>query len=153
VEMIELKNSNASEVARTLTTVLQATPAEAAAGGASRVVSDDRTNSVLISGDTAARLRARELVANLDRLVADESNTEARYLKYQRAEDVANNLNQQKSGVVAQTSGNAGANAAPAAASASASSANADRSVTIQFDKFTNLLMITAPPKTRKALW
>lgn len=154
IDMIELQNSSASEVARTLTTLLAATPAEAAAGGAPKVVADDRTNSILISGDAAARQRVATQIANLDKPVADDDNIETRYLKWARAETVATTLNGQKSAVVASTSGNAGAAAVPAAGGASAaSSANADRNVTIQFDAPTNMLIITAPPKIRRALW
>jgi general secretion pathway protein D len=151
VDMIALKNSNASDVARTLTTLVAGSPAEAAGGGVPKVVADDRTNSILVSGDASARQRIATQIANLDKPVADDDNIETRYLKYARAEDVANTLKQQASTILATTSGNAGG-AAPAGAGASASSASADRSVNIQFDKPTNMLIVTAPPKTRKAL-
>jgi len=152
MEMIRLQNSNASDVARTLTTLLQGTPAEAAAGGAPRIVADDRSNSILVSGDAAARQRVSGYIADLDKPVADSDNMETRYLKYARAETVANTLKQMTGTILAATSGNAG-NAAPAGTGGgAASSASADRTVNIQFDTPTNMLIITAPTQTRHAL-
>lgn len=147
VEMITLQNSNASDVVRTLTTLLAGTPADAGGVAAPRIAADDRSNSVLISGDPTARARVISYINNLDKAVNDNDNTEARYLKYARAEEVAAVLKQQASGITA-TAGATGAAAAPAVAGPAA-----DRNVTILADKPTNLLIITAPPKTRRALF
>lgn len=151
LDMIKLQNSNASEVARTLTTLLQGTPAEAAAGGAPKIVADDRSNSILVSGDASTRARIADHIAKLDQVVEDSDNMETRYLKYARAEDVANTLKQISGTVVATTSGNAGA-AAGGGPGAAASSASADRTVNIQFDNPTNMLIVMGPPNTRRAL-
>lgn len=156
VDMIALKNSNATEVARTLTTLTTGNPQDAAAaGGAPKVVADERTNSILVSGDVSARQRVAAYVADLDKPVADDDNIETRYLKYADAETVATTLSGQASSIIASTSGNAGA-AAPAgpggAASASSSGGLTDRTVKIQADKTTNMLIISAPLKTRKSL-
>ncbi len=149
IEMIHLVNSNAADVARTLTTLLaSATPAETAAGGAPKVVADDRSNSILVSGEEAARKRVTDIVKDLDKPVADDDNIVTRRLKYASAEDVANLLKAQAGTIVASTSGNAGAQAGAAAAA----SASSDRTVNIQADKNTNTLIISAPPKTRKAM-
>jgi general secretion pathway protein D len=150
VEMITLQNSNASDVVRTLTTLLAGTPADAGGVSAPRIAADDRSNSVLISGDPNARARVISYINNLDKAVSDNDNTEARYLKYARAEDVAAVLKQQASGITAAAgaTGGGGAAAAPAVAGPAA-----DRNVTILADKPTNLLIITAPPKTRRALF
>lgn len=149
IDMIPLSNSNASDVARTLTTLLASAPAEAAGGGAPKVVADDRSNSILVSGDEAARKRVADIVADLDKPVADDDNIETRRLKYARAEDVATVLKAQAGTIVASTSGNAGAQAGAAATTTSSAS---DRTVNIQADKNTNTLIISAPPKTRRAL-
>jgi general secretion pathway protein D len=152
LDMIKLENSNASDVASTLSKLLQGSPAEAAAGGAPKIVADDRSNSILVSGDAAARQRVAEAVANLDQPVADDDNMEMRYLNYARAEEVANTLKQISGTTLAQTSGNAGGAAAGGPAGAATSTASTDRTVNIQFDAATNMLIVTAPPKTRGSL-
>lgn len=153
VDMIRLENSNASEVARTLTTLLQGTPADAAGGGAPRIVADERSNSILVSGDTATRQRVSSHIASLDQPVTDVDNIEMRYLKYARAEEVATKLKNVSGTIVAQTSGNAGAAAGVAAAGGgAASSASTDRTVNIEFDPDTNMLIVMAPGPTRREL-
>ena len=147
VDMITLKNSNATDVANTLTKLQAGTTADP--GGAPHFVADDRSNSLVISGDSAARQRLKELIESLDKPVDDNDNTERRYLRYARSDDVAAVLKQQVSGSTSTTGSTSGATApAPAAVGPAA-----DRSVTILSDKNTNLLIITAPPKTRRALW
>jgi general secretion pathway protein D len=133
---------------RTLTTLMANAPAEAGGVAAPRIAADDRSNSILISGDPAARQRVISYINNLDKAVNDNDNTEARYLKYARAEDVAAVLKQQATGITATGGAGGGAAAAPAVAGPAA-----DRNVTILADKSTNLLIITAPPKTRRALF
>jgi general secretion pathway protein D len=52
IQMIPLENAIASEVARLLTSLLTAQPADAGGGGVvPRVQADDRTNSIVVSGD------------------------------------------------------------------------------------------------------
>ena len=79
IEVIRLENASASEVVRMLTALNQAA---AAAGGApaAQIAADDRTNSVLISGNLSNRLRYRALVAHLDTPNEDGGDTRVRYL-------------------------------------------------------------------------
>ena len=53
VEVIPLQNATAGDLVRTINALSAGQPADAAAGLTPRVVADDRTNSVLISGDPA----------------------------------------------------------------------------------------------------
>ncbi len=147
VEMITLQNSNASDGGAHAHHADGQRTGEAGGIAAPRIAADDRSNSVLISGEPAARQRVISYINNLDKAVNDNDNTEARYLKYARAEEVAAVLKQQATGITA-TSTTGGGAAAPAAAGPAA-----DRNVTILADKPTNLLIITAPPKTRRALF
>ena len=127
IEVIRLENASATEVVRMITTLNQAT---AAAGGApaAQIASDDRTNSVLISGNINNRLRYRALVAHLDTPNADGGDTRVRYLDYAEAEDLATKLQAQFSTVGAE--GVAGASA---------------QGVSIWADAGTNALVISAP--------
>ncbi|MCB1569359.1 MAG: hypothetical protein KDI69_11160, partial [Xanthomonadales bacterium] len=65
VEVIPLRHASAAQVARTLATLEGAEGANAAGKG-QNLIADERTNSILLSGDPASRLRLRTLVAHLD---------------------------------------------------------------------------------------
>src|SRR4029453_13636199 len=64
IEVIRLEHASANEIVRVINSLAAAQGAEAS--GAARVVADERTNSVLLSGEESARLRFRTLVAHLD---------------------------------------------------------------------------------------
>ena len=87
IEVIALSHANATEIARTLSSLEQgATPTSP--GGAVKLVADTRTNSVLLSGDRAQRLRLRTLIAHLDTPLAGSDSTEVLFLRYAKAEDL-----------------------------------------------------------------
>ncbi|MFO1427126.1 MAG: type II secretion system secretin GspD [Steroidobacteraceae bacterium] len=139
-EVVTLQNASASEVVRTMTALNQA-QAQAEGGTPQiRVVADDRSNSVLLSGEKSMRLRARSLIAFLDTPLANGGDTRVRYLRYADAEKIAAKLKEQVAGTAA---------AAPAAAGAAAA---ADRTTVIWAEPETNALVITAPPKTMNSL-
>ncbi len=143
VDVIPLENAVATEVARLVTSFQTTQPTDATGGAAPRIVADDRTNSVYISGDPVQRLRIATLIASLDAPTSNGGGTKIIELKYAKAEDLATVLKAQISGTTTSTG------AAGAAASAAAV---ADRTVTIQAEKQTNKLIITAPPRTMLSL-
>src|SRR5438067_883846 len=63
VEIVPLQNASAAEVVRVVNSVYQGAAAE---GAMVKVVADDRSNSVLLSGEQSQRLRLRALIAHLD---------------------------------------------------------------------------------------
>ncbi|MGH8309160.1 MAG: type II secretion system secretin GspD, partial [Steroidobacteraceae bacterium] len=147
VEVVPLQNASAAEVVRIVTSLYQA-QAAAEGGGASplRLVADDRSNSVLVSGDSGQRLRIKALIAHLDTPLEAGGDTQVRYLNYADAEKIAAKLKEQVTGI-AQAAQPAGAQgAAPAGAAA------ADRSTTIWADAETNALVVTAQPKVMRQL-
>ncbi|MFI4895832.1 MAG: type II secretion system secretin GspD [Steroidobacterales bacterium] len=177
IDVIPLQSATAADTARVLTTLLAQT-GEAATGV--KVVADDRSNSILVSGDSNLRLRIRTLVTHLDTPIDTGTTTQVRYLRYSDAEDLAGRLKEQLSG-----SGTSGANstmnkllernttqpqpnaqgntprpsdiaAANAAASANAGGAAtlslAGGTATIWADKATNSLVITAGQRTLRAV-
>jgi general secretion pathway protein D len=98
VEIVPLQNSSSTETVRVLNSLLQ--QAAAAEGGmAVKVVADERSNSVLISGDQSQRLRIRALVAHLDTPLKAGGDTRVRYLHYADAEKVARKLKEYISGI------------------------------------------------------
>jgi general secretion pathway protein D len=97
VEVIKLINANASDTLKTLNALVPATPTDAG-GTPLKVVADDRSNSILISGEPAARLRIKTLIATLDTPIEGGGETRVRYLRYAAAEDLASKLKGQGSG-------------------------------------------------------
>jgi general secretion pathway protein D len=149
VDIIPLQHATAAEVVRVVNTFFsQAGAAEGAGGSPSRVIADDRSNSILIGGEKSQRLRIKALVAHLDTPLESGGDTQVRYLQFADAEKIATKLKEQIAATVAITTG------APAAGGAAQSSvaASADRSTTIWAEPETNALVITAPAKIMKSL-
>ena len=144
IEIIPLEHASATEVVRVVNALTATQAAEGGGGPAIHLVADDRTNSILISGEKTQRLRLRVLVAHLDTPLATGGDTQVRYLRYADAEKIASKLKEQIGAVVAQTT--------PGQGAAGGAAANADRSVTLWAEPETNALIITAPPKAMKSL-
>lgn len=138
IEVVRLDNASASEVVRVLTALTQAPRADGAPVTTS-LVSDARTNSVLIGGDKAERLRLRALIAHLDTPLEDGGDTQVRYLRYADAEELSTKLQQH----VAQ-GGVASEGGAP--------SASGNSEVSVWADTQTNALVINAPPKIMRSV-
>lgn len=133
IEVIPLENGSAVEIVRMLATLTQTAQA---AGGAPTVqaIADERTNSVLLSGNSNSRLRYRALIAHLDTPSQQGGDTRVRYLRYAGAEDLATKLQAQF-----------GAAGAPAG-DAPAGGPNAGN-ISIWSDEGTNALVINAPAR------
>lgn len=143
IEVIRLEHASSTEIVRVVNSLAAAQGADAA--GAARVVADERTNSVLVSGEQSQRLRLRTLVAHLDTPLEAGGDTQVRYLRYADAEKLAAKLKEQSGAAVAQAGG-------AAAAQAAAAPGGVDKSITIWAEPETNALVITAPPKTMRSL-
>jgi len=178
VEVIRLRYASASEVIRILGSLQSRAGQAAGAPGAVRFAADERTNSILLSGDQAARVRMRGLIANLDTPVESGGNTRVVYLRYANAIDLLAILTGVSAGqakIGTSSSGddsvggavNAAVNAAPTvnangvvvqqAPTASivrrAANPENDRpNVDIQADEDTNALIITAPPDEMRSI-
>jgi general secretion pathway protein D len=132
VEVLQLRHANASEVVRTLA---QLEPQVAAGAGGGNVVADARTNSVLLSGDPGSRLRLRTLVAHLDTPLSEGDATQVVYLKYAKAADLVEVLEQVSNTLTGTASKSEGAHP-----------------VSIQVHEETNSLIITAAPSIFREL-
>ena len=175
VDVITLHSAVAADTARVLNSLL-AQSGESA--GAIKIVADDRSNSILLSGEDNVRARVRALVVHLDTPVDTGSETQVRYLRFSDAEDLATRLKEQMSGTSSGGSSTAMAallNRQPtnqpqpnaqgntprpdAAAAAGAAAARgpttlslAGGTATIWADKANNALVITAGQRSMKAL-
>jgi general secretion pathway protein D len=144
VEVVPLENAAAADVVRVLNSLFQ--QAAAAEGGiALKVVADERSNTVLISGDQSQRLRIRALVAHLDTPLKSGGDTQVRYLLYADAEKVAPKLKEQITGIATTAAGSTGA-------SGGSAQAQAEKGALVWADSATNSLIITAPPKIMRAI-
>ena len=107
VDVFPLEHASAAEVVRVVNALY---PAQAAEGGAgARMVADERTNSVLISGEKSQRLRIKALVAHLDTPLESGGDTQVRYLRFADAEKLAAKLKEQATVTAATTQGAAAA--------------------------------------------
>jgi general secretion pathway protein D len=136
IEVVPLQHASATEVVRVLTALSQ-TPRADGVPVTTSLVSDARTNSVLIGGDRSERLRLRALIAHLDTPLQDGGDTQVRYLRYADAEELATKLQQ-------HFTQQAAAGAAPAATSAD--------TVSVWADTQTNAIVVNAPPKLMRSL-
>lgn len=139
IELISLQHASAVEVVRILTALRRTKPAQGVAAGAGpALVADERTNSVLLGGDRADRLRLRALISHLDTPLETGGNTHVVYLRYSKADELVTVLTGVSTGITADQKGQA--------AQAQANAIN------IQADESTNALVITAPPDVFRSL-
>jgi general secretion pathway protein D len=145
VEIVPLQNASSSEIVRVINSLYQG-QAQAEGGTPVKVVADERSNSVLISGDQSQRLRLRALVAHLDTPLQAGGDTRVRYLHYADAEKLAPKLKEQITGIAqaAPGAGGAGGQANP--------QAQAEKNAMVWADPGNNALIITAPPKIMRAV-
>ncbi|HSY06092.1 MAG TPA: type II secretion system secretin GspD [Steroidobacteraceae bacterium] len=143
-EIVPLANASASEIVRVVNSLYQG--AAASEGVAVKVVADERSNSVLIAGDEAQRLRIRALIVHLDTPLEAGGNTRVRYLHYADADKLAPKLKEQITGIAQAAAGPAGA------AGAASPAAQAEKNAMVWADPTNNALIITAPPKIMHAV-
>jgi general secretion pathway protein D len=96
VELVHLQYANAKQVLASLNTLF---PSQGAGGNASGVPgqatalalslsADERSNSILLSGDTVKRSQVKKLIQQMDSQVNGGGNTQVIYLQYASAKEV-----------------------------------------------------------------
>lgn len=156
IQMIPLHHASAPQVAA----VLNNLQAAARASGESTSVSiavDERSNSILLGGPKAARLRARILISQLDApSQASSGNTEVIYLRYLEAKTLAPLLSKIAANILGKGTGGSyeasTSTASSAASTTTTSTSTASTSTNIQAELSTNSVIITAPPTLMRAL-
>lgn len=144
IEVVPLEHATAGDVVRVLTSLAQTQATQGS--GQIALVADDRTNSVLISGEKNQRLKMRTLIAHLDTPLEDGGNTRVRYLRYANAEELATKLQSQFTGA------GAGGQGAAAGAQGGGLAGAAGGPVQIWADELTNAMIVTAPPKAMRSI-
>ncbi|MDH3343415.1 MAG: type II secretion system protein GspD, partial [Gammaproteobacteria bacterium] len=145
LEVIQLKHASATELVRIVNSLYQSTGAAKNETQKITMAADERTNSILMTGEPGARLKARTTIMQLDTPLEDGGNTHVIYLKYAKAENLVKILTgiQSSVGTPATTARGPATGAKMAARPSSGSSAFAQKA-DIQSDEDTNALIITA---------
>ncbi|MBW3810268.1 GspD family T2SS secretin variant ExeD [Aeromonas hydrophila] len=143
VDIVKLKYASAGEMVRLVTNLNKDGNNQ---GGntslllAPKVVADERTNSVVVSGEPKARARIIQMVHQLDRDLQSQGNTRVFYLKYGKAKDLVEVLKGVSSSIEADKKGGAATTTGGGGASIGGGK------LAISADETTNALVITAQP-------
>ncbi len=136
IEVIKLQYAFAAEVVRLLTSLnLAAAEQKNPSASGIKIVADERTNSILLSGEKAHRIKYRAIIADLDAPVESTGNTHVVYLRYADAKNLAALLSNVGAEALKAEAKNSGAGAA----------GGTFGSVSVQADESTNALVISAP--------
>ncbi len=136
IEIVKLEHAFAAEVVRLLESLnVRATDKKKTPASTVQFSADERTNSVLLSGDKTSRLKYRAIISALDSPVQSTGNTHVIYLRYADATNVATILGSVGNEVIKAEAKNSKASTA----------GGTQDSVNIQADEASNALVITAP--------
>lgn len=150
LEIVKLQYASAPEIVRILESIYKSQGrAEQPDFLVPRIVADERTNSVIVSGELQARQRVIELAKRLDSELQTSGNTRVFYLKYAKAEELVPVLKGVSDSIVAEVQGATGAAGAQGGRSASA---NQGRAISIEAHADSNSLVITAQPDMMRSL-
>ena len=143
VEIIKLKYASAGEIVRIIEAMNK--PTSGKAGQPTflipKIVADDRSNSVIVSGEVKARERVARLVKRLDSDLPSNGNTRVYYLKYSKAEDLVKVLQGVSDTIAAETK-----------TTKSKTRSSNKRDVSIEAHESTNAIVITAQPDMLRSL-
>ena len=87
-EVVPLEHASALDLVRIIESLNVSRPEEGGGTQRMRVIADERTNTLVLLGDPQRRLAYRNMIRQLD-VEGDEGNTQVHYLRYAKAEDVA----------------------------------------------------------------
>jgi general secretion pathway protein D len=163
VELVHLENASSDDVVRVLTTMAQQTKQADPGVVQTTVISDPRTNTVLLGGDQAEREKLVALIRQLDSPSTNKGDTQVVYLNYASAENLApilmgyaqqvskassaNRVSMFGSSSGASAFGSGNTSAAATSQTAQTGQAGSNPDLKVLFDRETNSLVITAPPK------
>lgn len=156
VERVELQHASAAEMVRIASAIF----VPQASGNTPellipRIVADERTNSVLISGEPRVRERVIRLIQELDSELESTGNTRVFYLRYAKAEEMVEVLRGMTDTIIAeeerQTAGQA-TGTGGAQRMAAAQRRRGGDEVSIQAHESTNALVVTGQPSVIRAI-
>ena len=137
IELVEIEFADAKEIINVVNKLLpQQGGSNEQGGSALNLAVDERSNSILMTGDPVTRQQIRELIKRLDRPLQGDGNTQVILVQYANAADLVPLL-QSISGSVQKGTKEQGI---------------ADVDVSIQAHEQLNALVITAPPSLLKTM-
>ena len=152
LEVIPLQHASAPELVRIVNSLYP----QAAKDQANKInlAADERTNSILMSGERAIRLKIRTTIMQLDTPLDDGGgNTHVIYLRYAKAENMMEILTGlQEKQAKTTTTGERGKTATKTVSRQVAGTSFIGENTIIQADAETNALIITADPNTLLSL-
>lgn len=141
IEVVDLQNASAAEMVRIVDALNKSTDDKnTPAFLQPKLVADERTNSVLISGDPKVRQQLKKLIKQLDVEMATKGNNQVVYLRYAKAEDLVDVLKGVSDNLTAGKGGS------------QKGGSNNRSDVMISAHADTNALVITAPPDVMRAV-
>jgi general secretion pathway protein D len=141
VEIVELKYASATELVRIIESINKSQgKTNAGDKSAPRIVADDRTNSIIVSGDIKARKRLINLVERMDSELETSGNTRVIFLNYAKSEDLVKVLQGVSASIQAEGQG------------AAKTRQTTSREVSIDSHQDSNALVITAEPDMMRSL-
>lgn len=148
LEILKLNFASAAEIVRILESIYRGQGrGEQPDFLVPRIVADERTNSVIVSGEAQARQRVIELARRLDAELQSSGNTRVIYLKYAKAEDLVPVLKGVSDSITAETQG-----AQAAGQGQGAPRRSSGRPISIEAHPDSNSLVITAQPDMLRSL-
>ena len=139
LEVVPLKFASAKTLAQTIQKLQQS--GIKGVRGKNKVAADERTNSLLLSGDRSARQQVKKIIRKLDTYEKIEEKTKVVYLRYAKAEELAKVL-----------TGFSKTQASNKPVKKGAAGSKRKPGIDIQADAATNSLIITADPDVHKNL-
>jgi general secretion pathway protein D len=148
LEILKLEFASAGEIVRILENIYKSQGrAEQPDFLIPRIVADERTNSVIVSGELQARQRVIALAKRLDAELKTSGNTRVYYLKYAKAEELVPVLKGVSESIVAEVQGGA-----TAAGSQGTRRQSSGREISIEAHADSNSLVLTAQPDMMRSL-
>lgn len=136
IDMITLEFARAKDVVQIISTLLNKNNSQAGGASAFTLTVDERTNSVLMSGDPIVRQQVHGLIERLDKPRSGEGNTQVVFVRFAAAESLVPILQ--------------GVSGSFLKGDKDQASANIDTK--IEVSKENNALIITAPPALRETM-
>lgn len=139
LEIIKLEYADARDVVQ----IIEGLEGKSPKGGGQdvRLISDSRTNSILLSGADSKVLKIKTLVSYLDTPIESEGATQVVFLRYAKAKDML---------PILQGGGFADNGKAKTPKGGRPASGPGGVELNVQADESTNALIITAPPAVAK---
>ncbi|MBA6232851.1 MULTISPECIES: type II secretion system secretin GspD [unclassified Colwellia] len=143
VQIIKLQYASAAEMVRIIEAMNKSTQGKSGTSTflIPKIVADERTNSVIVSGESQARARVAKLISRLDSELETNGNTRVYYLKYSKAEDLVKVLEGVSKSIEAENSSSQGGK-----------QSSKKRNVSIDAHEDTNTLVITAQQDMLRSL-